>query len=234
VPLTLASVVDKADGTGAVLTVTGSSGGVVTANRATVTVSSLGAFASTGVTRVGDGTGYYRWNVTEGVSTSNEIYQPATAEGDSIWDRCVTMIADRIRSLNLPGLTGGVVTDKELPLLNELTYPCVVLTTANEQEESAGDSNMTDDITYPVIITVGEDRGDDAQNYNQRWKMWRERIRNSINEHRWDYRVFEVWKVVAVPGVALDATHLNQVKHAFGLLTANCVAKVRRGPVVAA
>jgi hypothetical protein len=227
------SVADSADGTGVVVTISGSSGGTVTVNKATVSVSAIGAYSSAG-TRTGDGTigvsgtGYFSWYVSEGATTTTPTYQPATDGGDSVWERCLTMVKDRIVTLSLPAITSNTNV-KVLADLDGLTLPTVIVSPTGESERYLGGPVGRDDVGYPVAVMLLQSTADDVEATRARYLRWRQRVERALHNGKWDERVPEVYTVTVEPAAAIDTGVVSEDRVRLGMLTAVCVARMSRG-----
>lgn len=235
------SIADSANGNGGVATISGSSGGTVTVNRATATASAIGSYSSAG-SRTGDGTvsltgtGYFYWYASEGATTTSVTYQPLTANGDAIWDRCVTMVADRIKALNLPIIGSTYVYDKVLPDLDALmprSTPVdyiVAVTATGERERMLGGPVGRDDIGYPCLIMLIHRVESDVETVRGRYYRARDRIERALtNQGYFDLRVPEVHNITTEPAPAIDTGQIAEDRVRLGLLTAVCVARRARG-----
>lgn len=253
--ITSFKVKDNADGTGAAIYAVSSLAGTPTTTiaRAQVAVGGVGSYANVGTivapaTTTGTiaGTGYWSWRATDTDNVPVYVYQPATAEGDSLWERYLVMIADRIDSLNLPGLPSGVYYDipspgappfgvyvGTSPKLNLLPRPVIVCYTLGQSEEKSTEPQpmQTDDIIYPVFIEmIGPQQIDDLEVWRRRWSFYRERIDRAINEQRWDARAgTELLNVVHSPGIAVSVDLLKGIRTRVGSSTAKCLARMWRG-----
>ena len=228
------TISDNADGTGAVATVAGSSGGSVTINRASVTASAIGSYAPAG-SRTGDGTvsvsgtGYYYWQAVEGSTSSTATYKPTTTDGDSVWNRCVTMIADRIKAIPLTTIGSSSVFDKVLNDLDTNVPPCVVVSPTGESERPYGGPIAHDDTGYPIAVMLVEDVTDNVEASRGRFFKWRERIHRVLENQIFDLRVPEVWNVAIEPAPAIATGEIKENRIRMGLLTAVCIARMARG-----
>lgn len=182
-PLTL-SIRDHGDGSGVLATVSGSSGGTVTVSRSAVGVASQGAYIDAG-TRTGNGTlniagrGYYWWKATEGVNVSVPVYQPATEEGDSTYDRCMTMAHDRIVALALPGEPSVFRYDCRQDA--NVVYPAIQLFCVGQAEEDTGGTNQDNDIAYLIGCAIADRRASETSENMPRFMCWRQMARDAFH-----------------------------------------------------
>lgn len=239
------TVTDEGDNSGATVAVTGS-GSAYKVQRQTVAVDSVGSWtdvvsstSSEATTTVG-GTGYYRWRLID-TGTSALVaptnvgvgyyYQPATQEGDSVYERCIVMLKERIEGLNLTMVGGAAVGvyDRQMGNAINIEFPAIILAIAGEAEELLGGSNRSDDYGYPVIIYIAERTAAKADERRARHLFWREQIHRRIDQQRWDLRVPEVWtcRVRTGPVIDIPKTEENQ-DYRTGSLAVTCVARQQR------
>lgn len=62
-------------------------------------------------------------------------------------------VADKVRELALAGI-GERVFVRDLPILDGLPTPCVVVSPGSETVDDRGGTNESDDTTYRVIVTL--------------------------------------------------------------------------------
>lgn len=187
--------VDSADGTGGVLTVTGSTAG--TTNRLYRQTPGGTTWTSVG-TRVGDGTiaaaltqGYYHFHVSSEVSATDLaisnllLFSPVTASADSVHERIVDAFQTGIQTLatagNLPGIASAQVyrtMNFNATVLGNWKFPCVAVTPNGVQTHAAPyPSPMArDDNGYPVGIFFLDridavDRGKEDDFLLWRWRI---------------------------------------------------------------
>lgn len=242
----LLRVTDNADGTGATAVVTGGSGSLWV-ERATATASSIGAYAQVGATLSGGGTvtpsgvGHYSWRVANGTGalTAGVVLQ-TTAAGGALWDRCCTMIEDRITALGLPSpptILSGLWPNGQSKRSD--FYACVSPTNQTPQRNIDG-SFEDDRAIYPVLIQLVERIQPNGTTTRAHFMHCAERIYNEINNQIWDARVPEVLNVELRPFELLnnDSTAFNTLR--FMQATAMCEAAVNRfrgvsaGPILTA
>lgn len=231
------TVTDLADGTGATVAVVPDGPSAYRVQRATVTASAVGAYSNVIGPTAGDieedvsGTGYYYWRMVDDSTSAvlvGPTYQPATAQGDSVYERCLVMMKDKITGLSLSGLTGGVFI-RQMAEENNLTFPCILLSIAGRAETLLGGTNEQDDYGYPVVVQIVERCAATTDVNRARHLMWREKIHRSIDQRRWDLRVPEVWKVEVQPAPVISIPETEAQKdYRDGLLTALCVARQSR------
>jgi hypothetical protein len=236
------AVRDIADGTGAEVTVADFGAGVTCeVYRRTHQITQIDAAVKVGE-RVGPGVvtpvagvGTYSWyaQLVPAGTQSLTITRATSTEGDSVWHRYERAVKLRLDALALPGIT-AVVSDVELPKINEYTSPFILLYTIDQTEERITDSEplQRDDIGYPVVVQIVMDKSDDVNAYKARWKMWRHRCERAMHLQAWDLRVPEVWKTEVRFGNVLSLGELEDDRMAYGLLTAVGVARESRGLTV--
>jgi hypothetical protein len=93
-------------------------------------------------------------------------------------------IKARIETLGLPFqlVAENIARDDEA----NLAYPCVILTSENVAESEDGGLNLTDDVGYPVRVTIADRI--DAQDVVMMpsYEYWRETIQRAFRSHRLD------------------------------------------------
>jgi hypothetical protein len=190
-PLSI-SVADNTDGSGALATVTGSTGGA--ANSVYVMpVTPAASFAVSGGGCTGDGTvalslglGYYlayAQNVTDG--QSSVVYFAVT-------NASYTAIATRLRAglvITLQGLVmAGNPNARIFSTLNEnqklWAYPCCTVATAGEAEKQLLVMTGTDDIEYPFRTRILDLRHPDDNSQNAVYELWKEQAMAGIRNQR--------------------------------------------------
>jgi len=241
VSLTL-TITDNADGTGVSASCVYSTGGTVSLYKATVSASGIGSY-SVASTRSNTGaftfspaiaTGYYAWYATAGSDTTTVVRCNATDEGDSVHERCLTMISDRIAGLNLTNVNGNTLTVYKRQMNDEsnVSYPAFILSIAGQPEDILGGNNQEDDIGYNVTVSIVERCAAETDIHRARYLMWRDRIRAALHNKpgsRFDARVPECWNCIVKPGAVIDIPETKeQADYRYGLLTVQCVCRVRR------
>jgi hypothetical protein len=184
------AVADKADGTGATATVTGSAGG---ANQVYVqnVDGQLGAFAWTlGGTRTGDGTvnlalakGYYwAYCLTGGTVISNLAYFQVTDGADAVLSRVYAAAKALLQLLNLP-FTQRVYPSQFADSV-AVQVPCTVLTTDGARQTDEAALNGRDDVGQPVRALVKDVclKFDDQK--KAEYEKWRQSIFRAFHNQR--------------------------------------------------
>jgi hypothetical protein len=186
------SIADSMDGTGAVATVTGSTGGA--ANSVYVMPVTPGAsFAVSGGGCTGNGTaalslglghylGYVQ-NVTDG--QSSVVYFAVTNAG-------YTAIATRLRAALVAvyqSLTmAGNPNARVFSTLNEnqklWEYPCFSVATAGEAEKQVGVMSNTDDLEYPFRTRILDLRHPDDNSMNSTYELWKEQAMQAVRNQQ--------------------------------------------------
>ena len=237
-PLTL-TISDNFDAT-ANVTASGTGGGTIRIMRASVAVGGAGSYSEVG-TISGDGStsinggGYYNWYLEKtGSATTSTTYFPVLAGGNSVYDRCLTMIADRIKTLDLPSVDSSHVYVREIPVLEDGTMetPCVVVSDYGQQEEVREGTNGQDDYAYPVSVLFIESQspqGDDDEARRRNLRI-REAIHRAIDHIApWDLRVPEVYQCEVRPAEVINADWEQQYSIRASGLVVNCIARQNRG-----
>lgn len=241
------AVTDNADGTGAYVEVGAGSGADFNIERCTVSAGSFGAWSVTNLAPLSGsasvtvtGTGYYRWRVVDANTSAvlvpvvpGYLYQPITDEGDSVYERCLVMIRDRVEALGLTTKEGT-----ELPIVirqagdnnqANVSYPCVLIGMIDQAEGDAGGNNQNYDLAYTVLALIVERTQWHADANRARYLQWRERIHKRVHQQRWDLRVPEVWKVECKAGAVISAPESEKrLEYREGLLACQCFARHRK------
>lgn len=231
--MALAIAVTDNEDTTATVTVSGAGSSTVTIKRGVYGVTGTLTDTATVGLIVGDGdvivagAGLWGWYAQIGAGTpTSTTYKPITDGGDSVHERCLVMVKDRIDSLELPGLAGGVFIRQMGGRPLTLQFPCIVLTIAGLSETDEGGTNLHDHVGYPIGVQVAERCAATADEHRGRHLSWRNRIRNAVNHQHWDLRVPEVWKCVASNGAIISVPETDaDLNYRVGLLTINCVAR---------
>jgi len=237
------TVTDLANGTGASVAIVAGDGSSYVVRRAPVGTTGPGTYVTVAGPLTGSGAvsvaglGYWSWKLALDDLTADlagPVYRPATAEGDSVWWRCVVSVADRLATEGLPGLAGGVVT-KLLGDLDTLTLPCILVSPTGQAERKLRGPIARDDVGYPVSVTlleslknVPETQGG-LERFRERYFRWRERCERLLNHPPRDARVPEMYDVETEPADAVDTGYLYEDRFRVGLLVALCKARVMRG-----
>jgi hypothetical protein len=233
-------VVDNADGTGATVTITGSLGGTVQIRRSAVAVDGpilpavqVGSTVGNGTTTVA-GIGYWNWYAYENIAYyTDEIYVPTTLHGDSVYERCLVMLKDRIDDLGLTTVSGDplnvVIQQAGDNNQTNLSYPCLLLAILGQAEEVGPFDNQRDSIGYPILAQIIERTPWELDTYRGRMLQWREKIRRRVNNQKWDARVKEVWKVEVLPAPVISVPESERrLVYREGLMLFRCLAVERR------
>jgi hypothetical protein len=174
------------------------------------------------------GVGYYSWKLTDAfdVTLAGPTFQTTTSEGDSVWNRCLVMVADRITAANLSGLT---VYTKFWPDIDNMTFPCALVTNTGLQERFASATNLRDDVVYPVSVELGHKLDG---NLESRWAQalyYRHKLERAFASSRFDERVPEVWLTESEFGPFAEPEAVRDQRMRLGLFTVQCHARVTRG-----
>lgn len=211
------TVTDLANGTGARVYSDGPGGATAyRVQRATVTATAIGSYADVigpisaeTTTNPLAGTGYYMWRLVQDSNSDvlvSPFYQPVTSEGDSVHERCLTMLKDRYDALNLETPTGtelGVYI-RQMNDHSNVTFPCIILAIAGLAEEQPGGSNMQDDWNYPTMVWIHEACKADADRHRAWHLSIRDRLMRVSIGPKYDMRVPEVWQNNISPAPIID------------------------------
>lgn len=229
---------DVADASGASVVVSGT-GSAYKVQRAPVTVTGTGSYVdkvgptSSGGTTVVAGLGYWMWQLIDSGSSAvldGPDYVPATAEGDSVWDRCLVMVADRLAAIGIPWIDADRIFTKVMPTDIDLSVgPAVLVTATNLTAEVVNQTNKRDDVVYPVTIVVDEATPNDLNAHRQRFLKAAHQIDRAFSNQSWDARVPEVWIVNSIPGTTFDGQTIHDNRERYSLNTIKCKAREIRG-----
>jgi hypothetical protein len=184
--------VDSANGTGGVLTITGSTGG------STNTVYSQAPGGTTWTSRgsrVGDGTitlsltaGYYHLHVSSssgGIAVSNIIIMaPVSSDDEAVHERCVDAVVSLARTLatagSLPLITDSTTQvhdsiDLDPSIFTNIPLPALVAAPKGVATHG-GVVNERDDIGYPVPLIIVDRNGAEMDEHRDDYLLLRERL----------------------------------------------------------
>jgi hypothetical protein len=184
------TVVDNADGTGAVATIAGSAGGnnTVYAQPITGTIGS-GTFAAVG-TRVGDGTvplalakGYwFAYCLTAPATLSGLAYFAVTDGMDAVPDRVFQAAKAQLQLLALP-FTTRVYDFNEIEDPS-VTYPCTLISTQDGRQSNEMALNGRDDWGWPVRVLIRDVVAKFDQDQRSKFRLWREKVTRAFVNQR--------------------------------------------------
>lgn len=247
----IATVTDNLDGTATVVVNAGGSSAGYFVHRAEQAVSSLGSYAvpsspsqgsglTGNTTTTFSGSGYFRWKLVAasgGATLAGPEYLPIFEGGDSVYDRCLVMVKDRIAALDLPSVTSGHVYLREIPVLEDGTMetPCVVVSDYGQQEEVRSGTNGQDDYAYPVSVLFIESQSPqgDEEEVRRRNLRTREAIHRAIDHIApWDSRVPEVYQCEVRPAEVISPEWEQEYGVRASGLVVNCIARQNRGTTI--
>lgn len=178
-----------------------------------------------------DGTGYYQWRVIQDSDDSvlaGPIYQPATAEGDSIHERCLVMLQDKMLHM----IEHGQLVGLESVLIRgggdntNTSYPAAILMLADGRaEEDLGGGSQHDLVGYPVAVVIADRVAWKKDLLRARLLSWRQQLWEAINGQRWDLRVPEVYQTLVRPAAILPPFD-GVTEYRESWLTLVCCARV--------
>ena len=200
------SVVDKADGSGALFTVAGSN---PTSTNYILLSSFDGEMGPSGSWNEygnleGDGevditvdVGYWfgvATNDTDGVMDISPVTFFSVTEGnESILWQCLKASQSRIQLLNLPGVASSSVVVKKLPVnrlinqkTNTLPLPCILLTPLKQTMNSREGVTSKDDVVYPILCSVvsSDNQEPTLEKDLDRQTLWIEKISKAFRNQR--------------------------------------------------
>lgn len=203
------TIVDNADGTGAVATIAGSTAGSTNEVFTQAISGGLGTAPEvSGGSRIGDGTvalsltnGYYWANVVSTVNNcdavSAAVYFLTTSGIDAVFKQCLDAVGAVIQGLVLTGISNTDVYVRKLPWNRNAVTPGIFITP--KTETTIERANQTDDFGYGVQVTVVQKSNQNLTANLGAELLWRQQIRNAFIEQRLT-AVEEVYSVTYEPG----------------------------------
>ncbi|MCK9356398.1 MAG: hypothetical protein M0R22_04510 [Dehalococcoidia bacterium] len=155
---------DDGDGTGGVVTITGS---LATATNTiylqtfdgelgTATWTSHGSRTGNGTVSVTANTGHYLMQVVSvlGAESLPSVvhYIAVTSSTEAVQYQCMTAIQVKVQALSLSGVATASVVIREVPSKQDMTLPAVVI--APQKPTVTGITNVSDDYTYGIFIAI--------------------------------------------------------------------------------
>ena len=186
------TIVDDGDGTGATVTVSGSTSGSTNTFRAGKLVGGQLTLLANSGSRTGDGSisatlsvGHWIGLVTsskQGESSveSNVETFPVTSTGDVLHVRIMQAVGTKIASLNLTGLDPERIYVNMLADMLNATFPCVFVTLDMTTEAWNLATNIRDDVAYPVLVMVVVRASRDLATTGAQLLGWRHDIRQAF------------------------------------------------------
>jgi hypothetical protein len=138
-------------------------------------------------------------------------FGPLTSEWSSVYGRVLLATQQAIQSLGLDGLDSASVVVQKLPVDRHLgaadaaALPAVLITPAGENIDPAGGTNLMDDVTYAVRVTlIDRDNQEPTLIANvDRYLMWRQRIARTFRNQSLA-AVPEIYTTHVEPGDVVD------------------------------
>lgn len=239
------TVADNADGTGGVVTITGSTVGATNTVYSQAVDGDLGTAAwvdqgdrtGNGVVAVDPGDGYYWWQVissnANGTAASNLVYQPMTDGANSIHYRCLLAVQSRIQVLSLAGVANDSVRIQPFPIPRDfgtgLTYslPCVLVSPyGNERADEGQGTNIRDDFGYPIPVAMIAANNHSLAVENAKLK-WREQIIRAFQNQRLPGVAESIRSIVEPGPVVVPADWTKQ--YWASSVTIRCICRATRG-----
>ena len=246
-PCTLA-VADQGDGTGATATITNSDNGSVTNEIYTGQWDSeLGGVSfALEATRTGNGTAdltltngfYWAYVLSEddgAYAVSNLVYFQVTDNSDPVHDACAQAVQAAIRGLALDGLASANVLVRKFPHLRDTdaaklkasALPTVVISTHMPVSQAAS-TNLSDDVSYPVTVSLFVPANGNLTSNQQRMLNWRETIRKHFHQKRLS-GVASVWTCQIPPSPPFhEGWFIGGLKD-HSPITLNFISREQRG-----
>lgn len=176
--------------TGATATISGSAGGTVAVYAARVDGQIGSANWSQVGSRTGDGAislalakGYYFAYAAEGGDVSPLQYFVVTDGLDSVATRCRAAVRATIELLDLP-CTRRIYEQWDALDDTNLLYPCVVLTTAGQSEQSGFYTASLDGIGRPILVLICDRQDIKDPRPLPDYESWRQRIERAFRSQR--------------------------------------------------
>ena len=151
---------DNADGTGATITVAGSSGGAVSLFKASLVDGVVSASFAAAGSRTGNGTvvvagvgSFWIYGVEAATASPVIGYRATASASDSDWSDILDATVARIQSLSLTGIASSKVVKQKLPWNFKAMTEGVYVSPIRESVAN-GPTNQRDDIGYGVQVTT--------------------------------------------------------------------------------
>lgn len=231
------AVHDLGNNTGARVDYVGDGATAFRIRRATVSRTGYGAYSDANAALTGSGSvtisgiDYYSWQMVNDASGSvvaGPVFQPATAGGDSIWERLLVAITDRITALALPDYE---ILDAFWPNAVAKKFVPFISVTPSNQPPQLGDGEIEDtDMLYSAMVCIVERFSGSVSTRRPQFLHAVERLQQSLChvEPNWDYRVPEVYSVTATPAAFVDADHVDREKLRYCQFTVTGYASLTR------
>ena len=204
------TIADNGNGTGVVVTITGSTAGATNTFAHKKIISNENVVLADGSNRVGDGTisqslanGHYLGVVrsTLGADTaySNYVFFHSTDLGTADIAQAMASVVDRIVSLGLTGLPSGQVYKDILPFFINVDLPCIFVSLAQMSDTLTTATNERKDVGYGIrldIVMRADYQDMDAR--LKRYLEWRERLMDAFHDESLP-GMTKVYRVTATP-----------------------------------
>ncbi len=229
------AVVDNADGTGAVATITASTTG--STNAVMTQAVSGSVFASAG-SRTGNGTvslslgaGYY-WayvqSTKNGVSAQSNVVRFAVTDSAlAVYERCHNAVSAVIAGLIMTGTPNAHVFEQLVEDNRLIVTPCVFVTIDGQSETEVSELTGRDDISYPVKIQIVDRNYQDYVTPKAKYLLWRQQIARSLRNQRFA-TVPENIRNRIEPKIVVDSQLQGQEYFVSGLCC-YCICREPRG-----
>mgnify|MGYP001585030451 CR=1 FL=1 len=198
------AVADLGTGLGATATISGGDSGATNTIYTQAFDGALGTAAwTTSGSRVGNGAvtlslgiGHYlavcKSVQGDTANFSTTVYFVVTSTTTAILYQILLAVRSRIQALLLDGIANASVVVKKLPMERTfaaqggIALPCVLITPQTERMPPLAGTNIKDDITYGVLVTlIASDNQEKTLALNlDRLTLWRERIAKAFRNQR--------------------------------------------------
>ncbi len=186
------TVVDNADGTGALATISGSD--IASSNTILVQPYSSTNSWTPGAVRTGDGTATlgtlgYQWAVVVGTSgndlvLSNMVPFAATTSTLAVKSRLQNAVVARIQQLvmaqNLNANVYGFIAED----LRTIIFPAILVTWADISDSDDGGLNDLDDIGYSFRVRIVDRNSENYQAPRDKYLLWRQQLMRALRNQR--------------------------------------------------
>ncbi len=145
----------------------------------------------------------------------------------SVHERCLSAIEDRLSDLVMVGNPNANIYKYLVPRDETISLPCIMLTLEGERETQPGTLTGTDDIGYPIGVSI-LDRNDQRDTTNRaKYLLWRQQISRALRHQRLA-GVPEIFTVNVEPRAVVDPQLPHFAYFVTGLV-ARCMSREVRG-----
>ncbi len=240
------TIVDNGLGTGATVTVSGSTGGSTnTFYRQTYDPASLGSTWVSAGSRTGDGTiavtlspGHYAGHVgsTFGGEANVSLlhYFRVIDPAESVLKRALDAVVTRVQALSLAGVTSSNIFvrnaawDRDIGTGLTKGLPAIVVAPGPSERQSAGaGTNSRDDVGYPIVVSIFASDTQALESNTNTYTLWRQKINRAFRNQALP-GVVEIYRIEVEPGPIIDPGALLANRLASTMLL-RCISREVRG-----